>query len=383
MKIVLFYHSIVSCWNHGNAHFLRGIVRELVKLGHDVTVYEPDNGWSRSNAVADAGQEGLADVAALVPGAKVRTYRQGEADLDAATENADLVIVHEWNTPELIQALGMRRTGGARYALLFHDTHHRAVTAPAEMEAFDLEGYDAVLAFGEALREVYLQRGWARQVFVWHEAADTALFHPIEARDEDLDLVWIGNWGDGERTAELETYLINPIARLGLRAKVHGVRYPADARDLLAQHNIEFAGWLPNHLAPQAFATARVTVHVPRRPYTQALPGIPTIRVFEALACGIPLVCAPWSDAEGLFPYDAYLSVDSEDTMTTAVAAVLKDRDLSRHMIGVGLRSIREHHTCAQRVHELFAYLAILGLNKKFDWPAPRPVREQNRAVLT
>ena len=45
-----------------------------------------------------------------------------------------------------------------------------------------------------------------------------------------------------------------------------------------------------------------MTVHVPRRPYVEALPGIPTIRVFEALACGIPLVSAPWADSEGLFP---------------------------------------------------------------------------------
>ena len=52
---------------------------------------------------------------------------------------------------------------------------------------------------------------------------------------------------------------------------------------------------------PEVFARFRVTVHVPRRPYVEALPGIPTIRVFEALACGIPLVCAPWDDAEGLF----------------------------------------------------------------------------------
>lgn len=49
------------------------------------------------------------------------------------------------------------------------------------------------------------------------------------------------------------------------------------------------------------FAQFKVTIHVPRRPYTQALPGIPTIRLFEALACGIPLIGAPWDDVEGLF----------------------------------------------------------------------------------
>ncbi len=42
-------------------------------------------------------------------------------------------------------------------------------------------------------------------------------------------------------------------------------------------------------------------MHIPRRPYVESLPGIPTIRVFEALACGIPLISAPWSDSEALF----------------------------------------------------------------------------------
>ncbi|MGH8174867.1 MAG: glycosyltransferase, partial [Steroidobacter sp.] len=47
MKFVLFYHSLVSDWNHGNAHFLRGVVSELLARGHAVDVYEPENGWSR------------------------------------------------------------------------------------------------------------------------------------------------------------------------------------------------------------------------------------------------------------------------------------------------------------------------------------------------
>ncbi|MFX9521798.1 glycosyltransferase, partial [Acinetobacter baumannii] len=64
---------------------------------------------------------------------------------------------------------------------------------------------------------------------------------------------------------------------------------------------VAYKGWLPNARAPEIFARHRVTVHVPRRFYVDMLPGIPTIRVFEALACGIPLVSAPWSDAEGLF----------------------------------------------------------------------------------
>ncbi len=154
-----------------------------------------------------------------------------------------------------------------------------------------------MLAFGETLRERYLAAGWGRQVETFHEAADTELFRPLPGIAPAHDLVWIGNWGDGERTAELHEYLIEPAGRLGLDGNVHGVRYPQTARDALEHAGLRYGGWIANHEVPAAFARHRFTVHVPRRPYVGSLPGIPTIRVFEALACGIPLVCAPWDDA--------------------------------------------------------------------------------------
>jgi spore maturation protein CgeB len=359
MKLVLFYHSFVSCWNHGNAHFLRGIARELIRLGHEVIVYEPQDGWSRTNAIADGGAAALAEAAALVPGVTLRSYGN-DLDIEEATDHADAVLVHEWNSPSLIAALGQQRVDGARYTLLFHDSHHRAVSAPAEMNALDLDGYDAVLAFGEKLREAYLRRGWARRAFTWHEAADTALFRLLPTESKEIDLIWIGNWGDGERSRELETFLIRPAKRLALRTRVHGVRYPARACEMLAASGIEYAGWLPNHRVPEPFSRARVTVHVPRRPYTGELAGIPTIRVFEALACGIPLVCSPWRDEEGLFPPDCFLTAADEDQMTERLATLLVDRELSEHLVASGLRSIRERHSCARRASELLSIIDSL-----------------------
>ena len=380
MKVVLFYHSILSCWNHGNVHFLRGVARELIRLGHQVTVYEPEDGWSRTNALASGGGAVFAETASLVPGMTVHTYRSETLDLEQATDGADLVIVHEWNSPSLIAAVGRQRIAGASYTLLFHDTHHRAVTNPAEMNELDIEGYDAVLAFGEVLREIYLKRGWTRRAFTWHEAADTALFHPLPSFDKELDLIWIGNWGDDERSRELETFLINPATRLGLRTRIHGVRYPRSACDLLAARHIEYAGWLPNHRAPQAFSHARVTAHVPRRPYATALPGIPTIRVFEALACGVPLVCSPWSDEEQLFPVNSYLMAHDENGMTRAISSILSDHDLSWRLVESGLNAIRARHTCAHRV---LALLAIVKSLKGKYQPVQAGSAEPERQAVT
>jgi spore maturation protein CgeB len=219
-----------------------------------------------------------------------------------------------------------------------------------------------VLAFGEALREVYLRRGWGRRVWTWHEAADTRLFRPQPEVVPDGDLVWIGNWGDDERSAELETFLIGPARAAGASFDVHGVRYPADAVERLARAGGRYRGWLANADVPQAFARHRMTVHVPRRFYVTALPGVPTIRVFEALACGIPLISAPWEDREHLFRPGQDFLVARSGAEAEAHMRLLMHEPSARGEIAIsGLASIRERHTCAHRVDELFELLARIG----------------------
>lgn len=364
MRFVLFYHSLASDWNHGNAHFLRGVVRELRRRGHRVRVLEPAEGWSRSNLLADQGEAALADFAEAFPGWTAEPYRLDSLDLDQALDGADVVLVHEWTAPDLVARIGRHRAAGGRYRLFFHDTHHRAVSAPEQMAGFDLDGFDGVLAFGMVLRDIYLRAGWARRAWVWHEAADTALFQPRSGAEPQGDLIWIGNWGDGERSAELEEFLLAPIRDLGLRARIHGVRYPAEARRRLADAGADYAGWLANHRVPAAFAGFRATVHVPRRPYATALPGIPTIRMFEALACAIPLVSAPWDDAEGLFrPGTDFLTAADGTAMRRHLRALLNDPAMAGALAASGLRRIRERHTCGHRVDELLAICRQVSLS--------------------
>ncbi len=361
MKFALFYHSLRSDWNHGNAHFLRGVVTELLARGHDVKVYEPADAWSVQQLRAEHGEGPLDAFHAAYPtlGATSVVYDPAGLDLHHATGDADAVIVHEWNSHDLVRRLGQLRSDGGRFQLLFHDTHHRAVTEAASMAAYDLRHYDGVLAFGAVLRDLYLSRGWTRHAWAWHEAADVRVFHPLPDRPRDRDLVWVGNWGDEERTAELQEFLLDPVRELGLRARVHGVRYPEPARASLAYAGIEYAGWLPNFAAPVAFAAARVTVHVPRRPYTQNLPGIPTIRPFEALACGIPLVCSPWDDAEHLFtPGQDYLVARDGAEMQRHLRAVLNEPELAGSLAAHGLATILARHTCGHRVDQLLDILA-------------------------
>jgi spore maturation protein CgeB len=357
VKVALFTHSLLSDWNHGNAHFLRGVVTELVARGHDVTVWEDTDAWSVGNLVVERGDVPWADLERTYPALRVRSggivrYR-GEPDLDRALD-VDLVLVHEWNPRSLVAAIGARRARGGRFVLLFHDTHHRSVTAPEELGAYDLDAYDGVLAFGAAVRDVYERRGWGRRAWRWHEAADVRVFHPIDDVARTDDLVFVGNWGDDERTRELQAFLIGPAERLGLSTTVHGVRYPAEARERLARAGIRYAGWIANYDVPRAFARHRVTMHVPRGPYASALPGIPTIRPFEAMASGIPLVSAPWSDCEGLFTVGKdYLMAKDGAEMERMLRAVLSDPDLAESLAREGRRTVLARHTCGHRVDEL------------------------------
>ncbi|MFL6776292.1 MAG: glycosyltransferase [Sphingomicrobium sp.] len=360
MRIVYFTQSLRSCWNHGNAHFVRGVLSELIARGHDVRAFEPDAAWSLANLLEDHGEAGLAAFGKAYPELSSRTYARPEEGA-AHAWGADLVIVHEWNDPELVAAVGRLRARGGRFTLLFHDTHHRAVSAPDDLRAFDLGAYDGILAFGSTLARVYQRLGWGERAFVWHEAADTRRFRPPATEGARDGIVWIGNWGDGERSDEIVDYLLKPARDAGLALDIYGVRYPQEARRKLSEFGARYHGWLANAAVPERFARHLATVHVPRKFYAHVLPGIPTIRMFEALACGIPLVSAPWDDCEYLFRSDQdFLMVRNGAEMTTALRDLAADSDLRAALSRYGLETITNRHTCAHRVDELMSIVERL-----------------------
>jgi spore maturation protein CgeB len=209
-------------------------------------------------------------------------------------------------------------------------------------------------------------------VHVWLEAADTRRFHPPAEEGEREGLVWIGNWGDGERSEEIADYLLKPAQDAALPLDIYGVRYPETAKQVLQRYGARYHGWLPNAAAPAVFARHLATVHVPRRFYTQVLPGIPTIRVFEALACGIPLVSAPWDDCEHLFRVGRdFLMVRSGEEMTRALRDLKRDPELRAMLARNGLETVLERHTCAHRVDEL------LGIVERMRAPAMEPAVQE------
>jgi len=362
MNLAFFVHSLISDWNNGHAHFYRGIISELLSRGHAVRVFEPADAWSVASLQASEGEAGLEGFHKAYPGLHSERYRA--LDLPSMCAGTDAIVVHEWNPPELLRETAAYAASNPQSVLLFHDTHHRAASDPEYFARLDLAGFDGVLAYGRSLARLYEAK--TDRVWIWHEAADVRRFRPLPHPGEQRDLVWIGNWGDDERTREIFEFLIEPVKQLRLSATVYGVRYPEPAQRALSDAAIHYGGWMPNYRVPETFAQFRFTVHIPRGPYVRQLPGIPTIRPFEALACGIPLVSAPWPDDEGLFsPGKDFLTAKDGAEMVAQLEELRRSKTVAEGLRRHGLKTIRDRHTCEHRVNELLGIITDVQGRKR------------------
>jgi spore maturation protein CgeB len=358
LRIAYLTHSMRSDWNNGNAHFLRGLMRSMVALGHDVRIFEPCTAWSIEHLrQEEQGERALRRFSELYPELRIHTYTAAQAaDVSfwrSALSDSEVVILHEWNPPALANLLRELRAQ-LGFSLLFHDTHHRASSSPEQIRLLGIEQFDGVLAFGEALRDIYKNRFNIPNTWILHEAADTSIFRPHPHDRKTEDVVWIGNWGDDERASEIREFLLKPAAALpDRRFLIYGVRYPEDGLAALRAAEVRYGGYLPNLDAPSAYGAARLTVHIPRQQYSSPMSGIPTIRVFEALACGIPLICSPWQDTEHLFQEGDFLMVRNGDEMKRAMEHLLRDKAAADAQALRGLQTILSRHTCAHRAEEL------------------------------
>ena len=135
MRFVLFYHSLISDWNHPSAHVLRGVASELLSQRHSVQIFEPADGWSLHNLREQGGEGVIKEFHATYPRLRSCFYDPLDMDLDAALADADVVIAHEWNDPALLRRLGEHRAHTRTYKLLFHDAPHRSLQQPLEMRS--------------------------------------------------------------------------------------------------------------------------------------------------------------------------------------------------------------------------------------------------------
>jgi len=360
-RFALFYQSIISDWNHGNAHFLRGLMRALQARGHSTICYEQVDNWSLVNLM-QINPRAIEDFTATFPDLRFERYTLGpdlEGWLRRRLVEADCVLVHEWNEPEVIRLIG-RLSQELGIRAYFHDTHYRVVLDDAHRASLDLERYSGILAYSPSVAERYRSLGFEERVAVFHEAADTTVFQPLPV-PKTTDVVFVGNYGDGDRSDELEDYVFDPRLSLReLRYAVYGVRYPAEVVARLNNGlDIAYGGWLSNVHVPRVYSSARVVLHVPRRQYVELLPGTPTIRVFEALASGACLISLPWQDTDHLFEAGRDFAVaHSPGEMRDLIGWLCRD-DAARAAFGEhGRQTILQRHTCGHRADQLLQVIS-------------------------
>src|SRR5690242_3514208 len=109
MHIVVFCQSLISDWNHGNAHFLRGIGSELSSRGFTVSFLEPADSWSMAGLVNEAGRAAVRGYFKRFDHLSVTQYDTASLDLVQVLDRASLVLVHEWNSSDLIARVGSHR----------------------------------------------------------------------------------------------------------------------------------------------------------------------------------------------------------------------------------------------------------------------------------
>jgi spore maturation protein CgeB len=324
LKVVVVSNPSVADRQSGPTSFMLGIIAELENRGVRVDVLQPSGHSPAARATLD---------------------------LDLGLDEADLVLVDGCDDPALVARIGTHRANHGGYRL-----YYRARTAPGEIGRLDHSNYDGVLALGEAVRQTYLERGWAARVWTWHEAADTRVFHPLPAIEPEADLVWIGDWDTGERGGELRDFLLRPARSARLHGHLYGAGYPASVRLRIRLSGLQLRDRTAEHRVPELLARHRLTVHLPRRGQAEELPDAPTSYLFEALACGIPLVSAPWEDRGGLFrPEQDYLLARDRAEMREAMQAVIEFPEFAAQLRESGLETIRARHTCSHRVDELLA----------------------------
>ena len=185
---------------------------------------------------------------------------------------ADVAIVNEWNEPGVIRLLG-RLCLELGVTALFHDTHYRVVLDEGYRGQLGLEQFAHILAFSPSVAERYRGLGFDN-VSVLHEAADTTVFTPLDV-PKSTDVVFVGNYGDGDRSAELEDYVFGPRHRLpDLRYAIYGVRYP---EHVVARLNngldISYRGWLANTDVPAVYSAARTVLARAASPVRRAVAG--------------------------------------------------------------------------------------------------------------
>jgi spore maturation protein CgeB len=347
LDIVMLGLSITSSWGNGHATTYRGLVRELEARGHRVLFLERDQPW-----YADNRDMAHPPFGRTVLYGGLEELRNEHAD---AVRDADFVIVGSY-VPDGI-AVGEWVTRTARGATAFYDIDTPVTLATLAAGACEyltpelVARYDMYLSFtgGPTLDRIEQELG-SRMARPLYCSVDERLYH-VEPRPVRWHLGYMGTYSD-DRQPALERLLLS-VAREWKEASfiAVGPQYP------------ESITWPPNikrvtHLAPRHhrafYNEQRFTLNITRAAMIAA-GWSPSVRLFEAAACGTPIITDDWNGIDSFFTRDEEILVASS---TTDVLRMLQDvPEAERLAIGArARRRVLSEHTAAHRAAELEQY---------------------------
>lgn len=349
MKLVIFGLTVSSSWGNGHATLWRGLIRALAAQGHDVTFYERDVFW-----YAD-----YRDLTEL-PGATLILYKDWQEVTARAHEflHADALFVTSY-CPDATAASRLIAERG-RGLRVFYDLDTPVtlgrLAAGEEVDYLPPEGlggFDLVLSYtgGPALSELE-QRLGARRTAPLYGHVDPQVHRPVPAQALfGGDLSYLGTYAE-DRQALVERLFLEPARqRAQMRFVLGGSGYP---QDFPWTDNLYFMRHVapPDH--PAFFCSSRATLNVTRRDMA-AMGWCPSGRLFEAAACGAPILSDSWPGLDRfLTPGEEVLLVDTADDVLAALDR--DDAELRRMAARARERTLAEHSSAA-RARELIGLL--------------------------
>jgi spore maturation protein CgeB len=351
MKLVVFGLSISSSWGNGHATLWRGLIEALAARGHRIVFFERDVPYY-------AAHRDRTDF----PATELILYRElDRIDATRHFDEADAAIVTSY-CPDAVSAAVLAFDSRARLKVFYDlDTpitldHLAAGLRVPYLPEGDLSGFDLVLSYagGGALEELARRLG-ARQVAPLYGSVDPRVHRPAGGSDDyRADLSYLGTYAE-DRQEGLAQLLIEPARAKQERSfVVGGAQYPNDVR---WPDNVRRYEHVPPHLHSTFYCSSPVTLSITRAPMLR-MGWCPSGRLFEAAACGVPVISDDWEGLETFFtPGSEILVAHQRDDVLDAL-------DLAGDRLAqIGKRAQEralDEHTAAHRAETLISLLTNL-----------------------
>lgn len=362
MKIVIFGLTISSSWGNGHATLWRGLCRALAARGHRIVFFERDVPYY-------AAHRDLYEV----PGGELKLYPDWTAALPEARRalaDADVAIVTSY-CPDGVDAAEVLLD--AKPLSIFYD-----LDTPVTLDAIErgsrvdyigprgLADFDLVLSFtgGGALDALQTSLG-ARRVAALYGSVDSNVHQPTApVTHYRADLSYIGTYAE-DRQAALAALFLEPARRLPARRfLIAGAQYP---QNFPWSDNIYFVRHIAPPEHPALYSSSRMTLNVTRRAMAR-MGYCPSGRLFEAAACGTPILSDAWEGLENFFePAREIIVAGTSDEAIDALSTT--DAELKRIAAGARAR-VLEEHSAECRASELEN---LLSAAKSKERAMPKP----------